>query len=201
MLCGVSSGQVFGVERFNEPVLHPAHVDFPRAQFVCEQRADLARFKDRETVAVCGISDDDITAFVSKLIGQPLDLFHTVGLMIHRHHKRELRANGGQHGEQVNFSEEFNEQVSGGGTAIHDDKIRLFQGGKNAVERPAFGQVEEAGIGVKPFQRRVLIIAVNRNMGDAFIFKVLDKVDGEETFTDTALAVKDENQFFHSSAG
>jgi hypothetical protein len=44
---------------------------------------------------------------------------------------------------------------------------------------------------VKPFQGRVFVIAVAGDKLDFFVFKVLDEVDGKETFADTALAVKD----------
>jgi hypothetical protein len=32
---------------------------------------------------------------------------------------------------------------------------------------------------------------------DAFVLQVLDKIDGEETFADTAFAVEDEIEAFH----
>ena len=194
-------GQILGVKRLNQPVLHPAHADFPRAELVFEQRANLTRFKDRETVAVRRVADDNVVALVSELVREPLDLFYTVRLVIHRHDERELCAERGQHGEQVNFGEEFNKQVGGRGTAVHDDQICLFQSGEDAVERAAFGQVQEAGVGMKPFQRRVLVVAVNRDMGNALVFEILDEVDGEEAFANAAFAVKDENQSFHCFLG
>ena len=83
-------GQILGVKRLNQPVLHPAHADFPCAELVFEQCADFARFKDRETVAVRGIADNDVTAPVSEFVGEPLDLFHAVRLVVHRHDEREF---------------------------------------------------------------------------------------------------------------
>lgn len=62
--------QILGIERLNQPVLHPAHADFPRAELVFEQRANFTRFKDCETVAVRRVADDDIAALVSELIRQ-----------------------------------------------------------------------------------------------------------------------------------
>jgi len=38
-------------------------------------------------------------------------------------------------------------------------------------------------------------------MGDALVFQVMDKVDGEETFADTAFAVEDEIETFHVVCG
>ena len=54
---------------------------------------------------------------------------------------------------------------------------------------------------MKPFQCRVFIIAVNRDMGDALVFEELDEIDGEEAFADAAFAIKDENQSFHGIVG
>jgi hypothetical protein len=54
---------------------------------------------------------------------------------------------------------------------------------------------------MKSFQRRVFIIAVNRDMGDALVFEELDEIDGEEAFADAAFAIKDENQSFHWIVG
>ena len=144
--------QILGVKRFNQPVLHPAHADFPCAELVFEQSADFARFKNRETVAVRGVADNDVAALVAEFVREPLDLFHAVRLVVHRHDERKLCAERGQYGEQVNFGEEFNEQVGGRGTSVHDHEISLFQRGEDAVERASFGQVQEAGVGMEPFQ-------------------------------------------------
>jgi len=54
---------------------------------------------------------------------------------------------------------------------------------------------------MKPFQRRVLVVTVNRDMDDALVFEKLDEIDGEETFADAAFAIKDENQSFHWIVG
>ena len=54
---------------------------------------------------------------------------------------------------------------------------------------------------MKPFQRRVFVVAVNRDMGDALVFEELDEIDGEETFADAAFAIKDESQSFHWIVG
>ena len=45
----------------------------------------------------------------------------------------------------------------------------------NAAKMPSsvapFGQIEKARVGMKPFQRRVLVVAVNRDMGNALVFE------------------------------
>jgi len=50
---------------------------------------------------------------------------------------------------------------------------------------------------MNPFQCRVFIIAVNRDLGDTLVFEELDEINCEETFADAAFAIKDENQSFH----
>jgi hypothetical protein len=49
---------------------------------------------------------------------------------------------------------------------------------------------------VKTLKRRVLVIAVDRAMSDAAIFQILNKVRGEEAFSDAAFAVDDEVDLF-----
>jgi hypothetical protein len=80
---------------------------------------------------------------------------------------------------------------------IHHDQIGFGQGDESAVEDAAVVQVEKQGFGMKPFQRRVFVVAVNRDMSNALVLEELDIIDGKETFADTPLAVKDENQSFH----
>jgi hypothetical protein len=46
-------------------------------------------------------------------------------------------------------------------------------------------------------QRRIFVVTVNGNVLDALVFQVLDKIDGEEAFSNTAFAVKDEIETFH----
>ena len=106
-----------------------------------------------------------------------------------------------KHGGQVNFGKEVNEQVGGRGTAVHDDQIRLFQRGENSVEFAPVVQVKKSRVGMKPFQRRVLVVAINRDMGDALVFEKLDEVDGEEAFADAAFAVENEVETFHVFSG
>jgi hypothetical protein len=50
---------------------------------------------------------------------------------------------------------------------------------------------------VKPFQGRVFVVAVTGDKGNGFILQILNQVDGQKTFTDTAgPAGKDLQRFF-----
>ena len=68
---------------------------------------------------------------------------------------------------------------------------------KTPSETAPVGQINEAGVGMEAIQRRVFVVAVNGDVLDALVFQVLDKIDGEETFADTAFAVEDEVETFH----
>ena len=197
MFCGCRDGQILRVERLDQPVLHPGHGDFTSAEFVGEKRPDFAGFKNGEAVAVRGVANDNVIAPVFEFIGHSLNLINAVRFVIHRHDQGELGVKRCQHGWQINFVEKINKQVGGCGAAIHDDQICLCQRGKNGVKVTPFAQIEKPRVGMKPFQRRVLVVAVNRDMGDALVFEELDEIDGEETFADAAFAIKDENQSFH----
>jgi hypothetical protein len=50
-------------------------------------------------------------------------------------------------------------------------------------------QIEKASVGMKPFQRRIFVVAINRSGRDAFVFEELHEVDGEEAFADPAFAI------------
>ena len=56
---------------------------------------------------------------------------------------------------------------------------------------------DEGGVGMEAIQRRVFVVAVNGDVLDALVFQILDKVDGEKAFADTAFAVEDEVETFH----
>jgi hypothetical protein len=81
--------------------------------------------------------------------------------------------------------------------AIHDDQICLCQRSKNGVKVTPFAQIEKSCVGMEPFQRRIFVVTVNRDMGDTLVFEELDEINCEETFADAAFAIKDENQSFH----
>jgi len=111
------------------------------------------------------------------------------------------RAEFGQNGRQVNFGEVINEQVGGRGAAIHDDEVRFFQRREDSVEFTPVIQIEKAGVGMKPFQRRIFVVAINRDGRDAFVLEELHEVDGEETLADTAFAMEHEVETFHVLSG
>ena len=197
MFCGCRNRQVLRVERLDQPVLHPGHGDFTSAELVGEERPDFAGFKNGEAVAVRGVANHDVIAPAFEFIGHSLNLINAVRFVIHRHNQGELGVKRGKHGGQINLVKKINKQVGGCGAAIHDDQIRFSESGKNGIEVTAFAQIEKPRVGMKPFQRRVLVVAVNRDMGDALVFEELDEIDGEEAFADAAFAIKDENQSFH----
>jgi hypothetical protein len=50
---------------------------------------------------------------------------------------------------------------------------------------------------MKPLQRRVLVVAINRDVSDAPVLEELHEVDGEEAFADAAFAIEDKVETFH----
>jgi len=51
---------------------------------------------------------------------------------------------------------------------------------------------------MKPLERRVFVVAVERHVRELPVFEVLDEIDGEETFAHAALAVENEHDtLFH----
>src|SRR6266540_3273584 len=50
-------------------------------------------------------------------------------------------------------------------------------------------------------QSRILVVAINRDVGDAPVFEELDEVDGEEAFADAAFAIEDEIKPLHVPGG
>src|ERR1035437_9667376 len=54
---------------------------------------------------------------------------------------------------------------------------------------------------MKPLQRRVLVVAINRDVSDAPVLEELHEVDAEETFADAAFAIEDEVETFHVFSG
>jgi hypothetical protein len=64
-----------------------------------------------------------------------------------------------------------------------------------ALEMPV---LNEDRFRMKPFEGGVFVVAVKGGMGDATVFEILHKVDGEETFANAAFAVEDEDEsLFH----
>jgi hypothetical protein len=59
------------------------------------------------------------------------------------------------------------------------------------------GQIQKLHIvAMKAFQRGIFVVAVAGGKLDIFVFKVLDEVDGKETFADTSLAIKNQIKAF-----
>jgi hypothetical protein len=70
-----------------------------------------------------------------------------------------------------------------------------------AAEFPTVVQVEKLRVRVKPFQRRILVVGINREVRNAFVLQELDEVHDEEAFPDSAFAVEDEVETFHALCG
>ena len=69
---------------------------FPDAiEFVRNLPAHLGTLVKFKAVTVRRVANDDVVAFAAKLVGQPLNLVHTVGFVIDRHDERERRAHAG----------------------------------------------------------------------------------------------------------
>ena len=190
-------GQVFRVERFDQPILQSRHDDFPSAELILELGAHFGRLEQCKAVAMRRVADHDVVALLAELIGQALNLINAVRFVSHRQDECERCAHRRQDGGQVNLGEVINKQVGGRGAAIHDNEAGVLQRGEDAVEFPAVVQIQKPGVRMKPFQRRVFIVGINRDVGDALVLEKLDEIDGEEAFADTAFAVEDEVETFH----
>ena len=63
-------------------------------------------------------------------------------------------------------------------------------------------EIDELCFGVETLKRRVLVVAVDRAMGDAAVLEILNEVRGEEALSDAAFTVDDEvDLFVHTKAG
>src|SRR5206468_6631573 len=95
----------------------------------------------------------------------------------------------------------FEKQLAGSGATIHNHEVRSLQRTENTVELAPVCEIEELRVRVKPLQSRILVVAVNRDVGDALVFEELDEVDGEETFSNAAFAIEDEIKPLHVLCG
>src|SRR5205814_8562932 len=67
---------------------------------------------------------------------------------------------------------------------------------EHRVERARICEVEKLGIRMEPLEGRVLVVAVESDVSNLMVFEVLDEVDGEEAFADSAFAIEDEVEAF-----
>src|ERR1041385_5632646 len=72
---------------------------------------------------------------------------------------------------------------------------------ENTVELSLVCDIEELYVRVKPLQSRILVVAINRDVGDALVFEELDEINGEEAFANAAFAIEDEVEPFHVLGG
>ncbi len=74
------------------------------------------------------------------------------------------------------------------------DRVRRRE---DAVEFAAVVQVEKTRVGMKPLQRRILVVGVNRDVRDTFVLEELDEIHSEEALADAAFAIQDQIESFH----
>src|SRR5439155_9817267 len=137
------------------------------------------------------VSDHDVAASSAELIGQALHLVHAVQFVVHRHHQCQNRTEHLEHSRGFNFTEVFEKQLAGRSPTIHNHEIGPLQRTENAVELALVCDVEELHVSVKSLQSRILVVAINRDVGDALVFEELDEVDGKEAFANAAFAIED----------
>ena len=100
-----------------------------------------------------GIANHDVTAFFSKLVGQPLHLVHTVGFMVDRHDKVSAAPIADN---TVDKSMTVKKSMNRSVDAARQSMTTRFDF-SNALKMPSepapVGKVKEARIGMKPLQR------------------------------------------------
>ena len=128
-------------------------------------------------------------------------MVHAVQFVIHGHHQGQNRAERLEHSGGFNFGEVIEKQLAGCGAAIHNHEVRPLQRTENTVELALACDVEELRVRMKPLQSRILVVAINRDVGDALVFEELDEVDGEEAFANAAFAIEDEIKPLHVLGG
>src|SRR5438445_263940 len=158
---------------------------------------DFGGLVQREAVAMRRVADHDVAACSAELVGEALHLVHAVQFVIHGHHQGQKRAERLEHSGGFNFTEVFEKQLAGSGATIHNHEVRLLQRTENAVELAPVCEIEELHVRVKALQSRILVVAINRDVGDALVFEKLDEVDGEEAFANAAFAIEDEIKPLH----
>src|SRR5262245_2773750 len=139
---------------------------------------------------MCGIANHDIAAGLSKLVGEPLHLVHAVQLVVYGHDERERCAECRNNGGQVDLVEVIEKQIGRSGAAIDNNQVRLLHRSENAIEFAAIVEVEEKRFGMEPLQGRILVVAVDGDMGHAFVLEELDEIHSEETLTNASFAVE-----------
>jgi hypothetical protein len=122
--------------------------------------------------------------------------FDAVGFVIDRTDKRELGVVNAENLGQSNFAEVVWEQVSGSRAAVDDEQTGWLGGMKYRVQTALVLKTDERGLGVKAFQRRLLVIGIGTAVRDAVVFEVLDQVDGHEALADAEFAADDEVDLF-----
>ena len=88
---------------------------------------------------------------------------------------------------QVNLVEVIEKYLGGGRATVHHHEISFVERAEHGIQSAGLGQIRQFnGFAVKPFQRRVFIVAVAGRGRMFLLFEILDEIDGKETFADTA---------------
>src|SRR4029453_10914966 len=92
--------------------------------------------------------------------------------------------------------EKIDEQIGGGRAAVDHEQIGSLRSREHTVDFAAVLKIDELRFRVEAFERRVLVVAIDCAMSYAAIFEILNKIRGEEAFSDAAFAVDDEVDLF-----
>src|ERR1019366_4622814 len=139
---------------------------------------------------------NQVSGIVIEPVGDVANLFQAVSFVIHRHDEIQGCANLFKQIKDSHLVKIIEEDVGRGRAAIHDDQICFVQHGENRINVRRVGDVEKPSFWMETLQRRVFVVGINGDVGDAVVFEELDKIDGEETFADAALAVDDGIELF-----
>jgi len=194
-------GEIFPAQRLDQPILKAVHHDLPTTKLAVDLGMDFGGLVQCEAVAMRRVADHDVAAGSAELVGEALHLVHAVQFVIHGHHQGQNRAERLEHSGGFNFTEVFEKQLAGSGATIHNHEVRPLQRTEDTVELAPVSELEELHVRVKPLQSRILVVAINRDVGDALVFEELDEVDGEEAFANAAFAIEDKIKAFHVLGG
>lgn len=184
------------VQRSDQPIVEPRHRDLSRVQRIEKMATRLAVLVKLERVAVRFVLHDEPAATVAERIGQDADLLNAIRLVIDRTDDSQSRVQAAENLGQPDFIEEVDEQVGRSRAAVDHQQVACLRGREHRVDLAAILEINEVCFWVKPLQRRVLMVAIDRAVNVAAIVEILHEVRGEEALPDSAFAVDDEVDLF-----
>jgi len=158
--------------------------------------ARLAAIVNLERVAVRFVFHENPRATVVQRIGKNSQLLNAVSVVIDRANDREPCVERAQHFRKSDFVEEVDEQIGRSRATVDYEQVRGFRRSEYTIDFPAMFEIDELGFRMETLQRRVLVIAVDRAVFDAAIFKILNEIGREKALSNTAFAVDDEIDLF-----